>query len=1005
MDATVDDNEFFEQFVNLASGQFSVTERTQLGTATRKNTAEHIVQLIERAFEFLTNEVEEARPSNVPKGDTAPHSIPSIGAFHGRLLELAECHRRIDENKVVEVTGMSGIGKTRLLLKAINERLADGRIAPDAFIYFDCACGMRTENAADVFFAKLGGFAKRTGCSEADFVAILSPHQSVVERISVVVKLLETKPCLLFIDNLQEALEASGRLVSSTFKAAMNGLLDAQIGPSRIVIGTFIKWSDPHRVDPDTWEFPMVSPMDAKVILKEMCALTDEALLDAAIRISDGHTYTLKLFVALANEIGSSVSTVVSDLVSKRSEYAESKFREIVGEAFMNNLWSRLSPSTSKVLSAAAVVRQPASVELLSRMAGLGTTEAHESIAQALKCHLLDSANTTVRYSIHQLPRAHALSFLSNESLAQLNRTAAVVFMERCTSGSAIDGIEAHYHLMQYDEGEAETYRGDLSKTLDDLGKQSWSTQLYEESLKAIEWRLKYDPADASAVRHKANTLARLGRPEAGKWFRKALELGEKLSHVWTAYARFLLNNGNVDLAEHFLTLAKSKDPKNSRIIKDLAQARLLLGTPLSNDEWKAAIEADRDNVAMRNMYATELWREGRGVAAILQWKRAIQHRPGNPFAYTQLADRLLSMKRESKAVELWETCCALVPGDAAVRNDYARYLRRTNPQRAIDLWKEAIALGSQHSINDYARFLVHVGMGDKAEKVWRDAIEQNRNNPVHRNNLARHLAASDDINNQDEAEILWRQNIDANPLHTHSRNSYAAFLEKLGHYREADAQWSASVQVDPNAEYARNDYALYLVKQNRFEEAEQQWERAVKNKNHVVARNAWASFLIKRSRNSVFQREQRVKDRLKAIALWEEVRQVEPHEPFMVADYATCLMRLPDPNKKLAEELLAGALVEHPNNERLIDSYARLLMSKGSAYYSAAEDLFKRGILVNPKNTHFRGGYATLLDYTGGREKEAWEQLQVGLRWAPDNRHLLHKQSRFHTKGYPFLE
>lgn len=1001
MDATLDDNEFFEQFVKLASDRFTGLERTQLQTATREDTEDHIEQLIERAFLFVTNVVEEAVTTAAPTADTAPHSIPAIGAFHGREEEIKECHRRLNENKVMEVMGMSGIGKTRLLLTAINERLADGRIAPDGFLYFDCAVGMRTENAADVFFSKLGGFAKRGGCSEADYVTVLSPNQSVTERVAVVVRQLKTVRCLLFIDNFQDALDATGRLVSPTFKEAIDGLINAEIGESRVVIGTYLKWSEPHRVDPDQWEFPMVSPADAKLILKEMCSLKDEALLEAAVDIAAGHTYTLRLFVALADGIGEPVSTVVNDLASKKDHYAASEFQKVVGEAFMNNLWSPLSLSTRKLLSAAAVVRQPTSFEFLKRISGLESDDARGSKTQAIKCYLLEPATSKGLHSIHQLVRAHALRVVEPETLKQLHQAAADTFRDSYVFGSAMDGIEAHYHLMQYDEVKAEAYRGSLAHRLDEVGKQSWSRQLYEEALKGIDWRLAFDPDDASAIRHKANTLARLGLPEASDWYRRALERGDKLSHVWTAYARLSINKGNVDLAEHFLALARKNDPTNSRILKDLAQVRLLLGNPLSNEEWEAAIKVDPKKVALRNMYATELRKQGHGNLAIEQWNLAIKLARRNPFAYTQLADYLSSIGRTEEAVALWEQCCELVKTDAAVRNDYARYLKKSDPQRAIELWKEAIALGSGHAMNDYALFLAANGDGSEAETVWRAAIKQDANNPVHRNNLARYLA---DLGSVQEAEKLWLHNTRENPLHTHSRNNYAAFLERAKRIEDADAQWRASVEVDPGAEHGRNGYALFLLRQKKVSEAEAQWALAAKDVMHVAARNAWANFLIRRSRNSALPFNQRKQDRLKAIALWEEVRRVSPYEPFMVSDYSACLQRPPSPNRALAEELLAGALKDDPDNERFLHNYARLLMAKGPNFFAAAKVQYEHGIKIKPESPRFRGGYATLLD-NAGDTKGAWEQLTTGLYFEPDNWHLLHIQSRFHEKGYPFPE
>jgi hypothetical protein len=210
-DVSLSDSRVCAWFAAVAGKPFNDQEKEQLRVAVfSKTPAVHIGKLIERAYSFVTAASEPTLRAPEFIRDTDQHPIPDLGDFLGRNVELTDCQRRIDRNKVVEVNGISGIGKTRLLLRAINERIADGRIETGGFFYFDCGIpDMKAQNAAEVFLAKLGGFAKKNGCSDADYVTIQSAHHPIAERVAVVVKMLVDRPCLLFIDNFQEALDQS----------------------------------------------------------------------------------------------------------------------------------------------------------------------------------------------------------------------------------------------------------------------------------------------------------------------------------------------------------------------------------------------------------------------------------------------------------------------------------------------------------------------------------------------------------------------------------------------------------------------------------------------------------------------------------------------------------------------------------------------------------------------------------------------------------------------------
>ena len=113
-------------------------------------------------------------------------------AFIGREAERAEVARRLEEHRLVCLTGLGGVGKTRLATE-IGAELADRY--PDGVVFLDLVPCTDPKRVADLLATALGAGSGRDGAEEG-VLAALRPRRT-----------------LLILDNAEHLLDAVSRLV------------------------------------------------------------------------------------------------------------------------------------------------------------------------------------------------------------------------------------------------------------------------------------------------------------------------------------------------------------------------------------------------------------------------------------------------------------------------------------------------------------------------------------------------------------------------------------------------------------------------------------------------------------------------------------------------------------------------------------------------------------------------------------------------------------------------
>src|SRR3954447_26976216 len=126
---------------------------------------------------------------------TVPHgNIPAaLTSFVGRRKELAEVKKRLASARLLTLTGMGGVGKTRL---AVQTAVESQRGYRDGTWLVDLASVQDPGLLWHTVASALGLTLQSTRTAEAQ----LLDH-------------LQTQNCLLVLDNCEHLLEAAGRMV------------------------------------------------------------------------------------------------------------------------------------------------------------------------------------------------------------------------------------------------------------------------------------------------------------------------------------------------------------------------------------------------------------------------------------------------------------------------------------------------------------------------------------------------------------------------------------------------------------------------------------------------------------------------------------------------------------------------------------------------------------------------------------------------------------------------
>ncbi|MDX6480971.1 MAG: hypothetical protein QOG85_1481 [Gaiellaceae bacterium] len=254
---------------------------------------------------ILRHEVEPATPPEERHNLRAP-----LTSFIGREAELSEIAKLLDENRLVTLTGVGGVGKTRLALEAAWRELAD---FPDG-----------------VYFVDLSGIADAGLIQREIAVAVEVADQADSTLDEALVARLRDADLLLVLDNCEHVLAGCADLTSRLLSACPRLRV---IATSRVLLGT------PGEVDYAV--LPPAAPEAVELFLARARAVRprlpddDRARKAAAAICADLDELPLAIELAAARAKALSLEEIATRLGDR--------FRFLVS-------WRRLTPTRHRTL-------------------------------------------------------------------------------------------------------------------------------------------------------------------------------------------------------------------------------------------------------------------------------------------------------------------------------------------------------------------------------------------------------------------------------------------------------------------------------------------------------------------------------------------------------------------------------------------------------------------------------------------------------------------------------
>lgn len=729
-----------------------------------------------------------ARPPVSPDVD-AP---PSLLGFVGRHSELNELASKLDRCQAVCVHGLSGIGKTSLILKLADTWLKSGRITTNAFFYFDCSQrDMRIDLADSALLRSLASFLSYSGEAEAASIAA-NEREHLARRRNALLGALARGSFLLFLDNLQDALDDQRRLVSHRFSDLLHFLLSRSLGDTRFVCASYTQWSTPATVSVASLRLAAMSKDDASVLLKTL-GITDVEYSDRAAEVVGRHPQAIRWFSVLPRELGLTVAEVISDIsYGFTPRLTEIEFQRRIEDELLRRVWDTLPEGPASFLSRASVYRRPVPFEAL--VAATPSEDVYTWRQMLLDRFLLEATSREGPHSQHALVREFASGRLARdlEGWSDAHRRAAKWWEQQARAAAAAPReeiaarVEEHFHLVSAGDIEganrlATTLRGPLRRA----GMESFRRRMAQESEMINRALVQTSPTDPRAHIYLATSLSHQGKRrahEAESHFREALLLDPRLAAAHAAYARFLSRLGRLDEAER---------------------------------QFNAGIDASPGSGRLHSAYAVFLSRQQRAKEALRHFRLALDLAPKDARVLYEYANVLASDQQDEEAEELFRASYAVEATDTQMLRSYASFLEAHGRiDEARKIYERAVECEPENRplVQAYWKFRVREAQPEEVGRILRDAVRKAFDNVGFLKKYVRFLETR---GRHAEAEKEVRDAHAERPQNVRLALLLATLLAKHGRHEEAEVAFERIMSGGRTSRRARSLYTRFLAVQN----------------------------------------------------------------------------------------------------------------------------------------------------------------------------------------------
>ena len=339
---------------------------------------------------------QEPRPSPPPPPPAIPHNLPSRTDFIGRAAEKARVYEALRSRPyLASIDGIGGIGKTVLALEVAHEclRASKGEGPTDGIPTFS---GFIWTTAKDRELTLNGLLDAVARTLEYPGIA----QQPIEDKRAAVRRLLQEKPYLLIVDNLETITDEGVRDFLLDLPEPSKALITTREQKLRHVWAISLKG--------------LTEPEALAVIRNEGRRLglaslehAEGPLLSHLYQATGGAPLAIKWAVGQIKQKGQSLDTVLEALHEARGSIFDTIFARS---------WGLLSASARQVLVVMPVFATSASRAGIEAASDVHHYDLDEALGQLVEMSLVDTTDeldlARRRYSIHPLTRAFADSKL-----------------------------------------------------------------------------------------------------------------------------------------------------------------------------------------------------------------------------------------------------------------------------------------------------------------------------------------------------------------------------------------------------------------------------------------------------------------------------------------------------------------------------------------------------------------------------------------------------------------
>ena len=513
--------------------------------------------------------------------ERAPHNLPvQLSTFVGRSGHIKEVTDLVRRSRLVTLTGIGGVGKTRLSLQVAAEIMG--------------------ELEHGVWFVELAGLGEAGLLADTVSSELSVPPDSTVSAEDRLLRFLSDRSTLLVIDNCEHLIDDVAEFVDRILRMCPDTHILTTSREGLAVAGEVL-WRVPSlRVDDDADAIELFA--DRARLVQPEFAVTEAnlaAVADLCVRL-DG--------IPLAIELATARLKMLT--VDQISQHLGDRFRLLTGgsrtaverqrtlKAMMDWSYDLLSPGEQALLRRLAVFYDGFTLEAAEKVCSdeaLPIFDVLDLLGRLVEASMVTfDADVRPRYRLLETVRQYALDRLvdadeadvARERHAEYFRTAAVELDERLNNADSefmhvgTDDLGNYRAAMTW---ALEAGRGELAIQLaSDLRTYFWNRVMYRESVKWLTSALELVDDDSPSV---PRGLAFALTDASNLVDEAALETlrprAERLHSVSDGAARGMLSNALA--AGLLLHDARSAD----QLFRDAHLALRAAGSPL----WTAPLQ------------------------------------------------------------------------------------------------------------------------------------------------------------------------------------------------------------------------------------------------------------------------------------------------------------------------------------------------------------------------------------------------------------------------------